>query len=227
MEPRLDSATGRRLLAVAITLTVVCLGSCETAPRGAMISIPPPGDWEEKIAENRDNRDEYFKSSPDTPLLTEDLASFSGLDYWEPDRELYFVGPLNLHPNPERFEIVSTAGKIRPCEKLGWIGFRVGDQDLRLQVYRLLDGEGGLFLPFTDETTGEETYPAGRYVDLVGPQGGPYVLDFNMAYNPFCAYGAPERYQCPVTPKENRLAVRIQAGERGFRHPPEARPAEG
>lgn len=192
-----------------------------------MVSIPPPPGWEQKIAERRESRDAYFKSSPDTPLLAEDIPSFSGLEYWEPDPRLYFVGPLNLHPSPERFEIVSTAGKKRPCERLGWVAFRIEEQELRLQVYRLLDGEGGLFLPFTDGTTGEETYPAGRYVDLVGPQGGPYVLDFNTAYNPSCAYGAPERYQCPVTPKENRLAVRIEAGERGFRHPPEAPPVEG
>jgi uncharacterized protein (DUF1684 family) len=102
------------------------------------------------------------------------------------------------------------------------VGFRLGDQELRLQVYRLLDsapaqGDAGYFLPFMDGTTGQESYPSGRYVDLVGPIGGPYVLDFNAAYNPLCAYGAPERYVCPVTPRENRLPVRIEAGERGYR----------
>ncbi len=91
---------------------------------------------------------------------------------------------------------------------------------MTLQVYRLLDlpdrpGGEGLFLPFKDETTGKESYAAGRYVDLEGPDGGPFVLDFNRAYNPSCAYGDPERFQCPVTPAENALPISVTAGERG------------
>jgi len=69
-----------------------------------------------------------------------------------------------------------------------------------------------------DKGSGSTTYPAGRYVDLVGPSGGPYVLDFNYAYNPSCAYGDPERFQCPATPAANRLPVPIEAGERGWVH---------
>ena len=95
---------------------------------------------------------------------------------------------------------------------------------LTLQVYRLLDQpprqDGlGLFLPFKDRTTGKDTYPAGRYVDLEGPDGGPFVLDFNRAYNPSCAYGEPERFQCPVTPAENTLSVAVSVGERGSASP--------
>jgi uncharacterized protein (DUF1684 family) len=98
-----------------------------------------------------------------------------------------------------------------------------------LQVYRLLDlperaGGDGLFLPFKDGTTGNETYSAGRYVDLQGPDGGPFVLDFNRAYDPSCAYGDASRFECPVTPKENTLTVRVTAGERG---PVEPRGGEG
>ena len=79
------------------------------------------------------------------------------------------------------------------------------------------EGAADFFLAFTDETTGRETYPAGRYIELDGPPGGPYVLDFNLAYNPYCAYGRPERFACPRTPPENRLSVPIEAGERGYR----------
>ena len=68
-----------------------------------------------------------------------------------------------------------------------------------------------------DATTGTETYPAGRYLELFGPPGGPFALDFNRAQNPSCAYGAPERFACPVTPAENRLELRIEAGETGFK----------
>jgi uncharacterized protein (DUF1684 family) len=73
-----------------------------------------------------------------------------------------------------------------------------------------------LFVPFMDATTGKETYPAGRYVNLEEAGPGRYILDFNLAFNPSCAYGAPERFQCPRTPAENRLLVPIRAGERGW-----------
>jgi uncharacterized protein (DUF1684 family) len=174
-------------------------------------------------------------------LPAADVENFGGLEYWEPDSRYYFVGPIRVYPHKEQFKIVTTAGQTRPCEGFGWIEFPVEGTIRRLQVYRLLDlgleiSAESLLLPFTDGTTGTETYPAGRYVDLVGPQGeiqvvsdpqggmiavGPYVLDFNRAYNPSCAYGAPERFACPVTPADNRLRVRIEAGERGFEPLPE------
>ncbi len=94
--------------------------------------------------------------------------------------------------------------------------FHIDGRPHRLQVYRLADGTGELFLPFQDLTTGGDTYPAGRYLNLIpSSQTGPYELDFNLAYNPSCAYGGAERFACPVTPPENRLDVRVAAGERG------------
>ena len=103
-------------------------------------------------------------------------------------------------------------------EKIGYVSFELGDGTHTLQVYRLLDqpptpDSPGFFLPFTDATSGEDTYPGGRYVELDGPEGGPYVLDFNRAHNPYCAYGAPERFACPVTPPANRLEIPIEVGE--------------
>jgi len=201
---------------------LLALAGCGTQPSGALISIPPPEHWQEHLLSQRAEKDRYFGSDPQSPLTAEDLASFVGLEYWKPDAGYYFVGRVNSYLDPERFEIVSTSGKLRPCEKVGWVGFEIDGQQLRLQVYRMLDqeplaGGRGFFLPFMDGTTGEETYPAGRYIELQGPEGGPFVLDFNTASNPWCAYGSPERYVCPVTPPENRLPVRIEAGERGYR----------
>ncbi len=187
-----------------------------------MAAAPPPPGWAEEIAAQRAAKDEEFKTSPDTPLLASDVPSFKGLDYWPPDPAYRFVGPIARDASPTRFTILSTTGKQRPCETYGTAVFDVRGKVCRLRIYRLLDapkasGAAALFLPFTDATTGGETYPAGRYVDLEGPDGGPYVLDFNRAYNPLCAYGAPERFACPVTPAENRLPVRIEAGERGYK----------
>ena len=201
---------------VAAAVTALVCG-CSSRPTGAMVSIPPPDGWGEEIRAFRLDKDRLFRESSDSPLLPEDRPRFSGLEYWEPDSRYYFVGPLHPYVERVRFEIVSTAGTRRPCEKIGWIAFPLDGQERRLEVYRLLDGEDGPFLPFLDATSGKETYPAGRYIDLRGPEGGPYVLDFNTAYNPSCAYGAPERFACPVTPAENRLAVRVEAGERGYK----------
>lgn len=218
--PRRRATSG---LLVCGLLLSVC--ACSTFDPSSMIRLQPPDNWTELLRVAREAKDVEFRTDPETPLVEEHRAGFEGLDYWPPDGSYYFVGPINFYAEPQQFTIVSTTGKPRPCERVGYVQFDVAGQRQSLQVYRLLDSErqqgvADLFLPFMDATTGEETYSAGRYVDLRGPQGGPYVLDFNDAYNPLCAYGSPERYSCPRTPTENRLDVRIEAGERGLWHEP-------
>jgi uncharacterized protein (DUF1684 family) len=212
----------QRFAAIGFLWISGLLAGCTERDAARMVSVSPPPGWEAQLLQHRAIRDEAFRTSPDTPLLQEDRGSFEGLTYWPPDNHYYFLGPVNFYDNPERFQIVATSGKQRPCERVGWISIVVNGTHQHLQVYRMLDVEAtsetdGFFLPFMDTTTGKDTYPAGRYIELEGPDGGPYVLDFNRAYNPSCAYGDPERFACPVTPPENRLTVSIEAGERGFR----------
>jgi uncharacterized protein (DUF1684 family) len=195
--------------------------ACGRGGEGAMAALPPSSGWSEGILADRAAKDRDLRVDPDTPLRKEDVATFHGLEYWPPDPAYRFAGAIDVYDAPRRFTIVTTTGKERPCERYGQVAFEVRGKRCVLQVYRLLDatpepGGAGFFVPFQDETTGKETYAAGRYVELDGPDGGPYVLDFNRAYNPSCAYGDPERFRCPVTPAENRLAVRIEAGERGY-----------
>ena len=219
---------------------------CDVLSPDSMVTIRPPVGWEASLERFRDTKDDAFRISPDTPLLSEDIEEFEGLEYWPPDASFYYAGPIQVYSEKKQFEIITTAGKPRPCEQFGWIEFPVDGLPRRLQVYRLLDtGFGatpeGLLLPFADATAGKETYPSGRYLDVLGPSGeirvvqgvqgrpvavGPFVVDFNRAYNPSCAYGAPERFACPVTPKANRMDVRIEAGERGFKLPRSKGPAE-
>ena len=200
------------------------LSACARPETGKMVAVAPPPGWEDGLIESRRIRDDYFRSSPETPLPAEDRETFGALAYWPPDPSYYFMGPIQRYANPERFEIVATSGKRRPCERVGWIDLELEGAPLRLQVYRLLDvnapsDTASLFLPFTDATTGKLTYPAGRYVELAGAEGGPYTLDFNLAHNPSCAYGDPDRFACPITPAENRLDVPIAAGETGYKQP--------
>ena len=203
-----------------MALLAWCLTACRSG-RDLLEAKPPPR-WAETLAADRAAKDRQFREAPDSPILPEELRSFRGLDYWPPDPAYRLVGSIHVNERLERFTILTTSGRQRPCERYGRMSFQLRGRTLTLHVYRLLDGESRpgvetFFVPFLDATSGKETYPAGRYVDLLGPRGGPYVLDFNRAYNPWCAYGAPERYACPVTPPENRLPVRMEAGERGYR----------
>jgi len=204
----------------ALLLPLLLLTFCARVGE-PMVSPPAPAAYGETVAAERAAKDRRFQEAPDTPLLAADLPGFRGLDYWPVDPSWRYAGPIERYPRPEPFTIISTTGKERPCERWGRLAFARDGRTHVLQVYRLLDGGdipgvAGLFLPFTDATTGKESYPAGRYVDLEEEAPGRYVVDFNRAYNPLCAYGAPERYACPVTPAENRLAVRVEAGERGW-----------
>ena len=200
-------------------LGLLLVVGCVPSERTDMAALSTPPQWETMLAQSREAKDRQFRTTPDSPLAPDQKADFAGLEYFEADPALYFVGPINYLEKPEPLEMITTAGQARPCERIGWIEFEIAGAKQSLQVYRMTDNPVAaedLFLPFQDATTGEETYPAGRYLELDGPIGGPYVLDFNKAYNPYCAYGYPERFACPVTPKANRLEVRIAAGERGF-----------
>jgi uncharacterized protein (DUF1684 family) len=208
---------------VARTAIVIALGvaaaSCASDTFTEMVHVPPIEGYETRLAGFRADRDVYFATDPESPILPDERQDFAGLEYFEPDPSLYFVGDLQIYVQPETLQLVTTAGQARVAERVGFVAFRVKGQAQRLQVYRLADGTGSLFLPFQDGTTGIDTYPAGRYLNLVpSAASGPYELDFNLAYNPSCAYGGAERFACPVTPLENRLNVRIAAGERGRNH---------
>ena len=184
-----------------------------------MVSSTPPAAWAGELSSWRQDRDALMKDPTQSPLRRGDVAGFQGLDYYETDAAYRFQGPVFFYPNPQRFQIVTTSGHQRPAEKAGWLSFKLHGEVHILQVYRLLDSGQDLFLPFSDDTNGDDTYPAGRYVELTRGDGDDYVLDFNRAYNPSCAYGDPQRFLCPATPAANRMVVPIEAGERGFVEP--------
>ena len=212
---------GRRAWLPSLVMLVALFGAgCHSPEGNAMLRLSPPSDWSESLELVRAQKEDYFRRSPETPLPADRVAGFEGLEYWDPDPAYYFVGRMQVYANPEKFDIGTTAGGRRPCERYGQLSFTLDGEIRTLQVYRMLDDppgqEDSFLLPFRDETSGKETYPSGRYVNLDGPPGGPFILDFNVAYNPSCAYGDVQRFACPVTPAENRLRVRIEAGERGY-----------
>lgn len=188
-----------------------------------MSPVPPPQSWEAELVAGRQSKDALYRTDPDSPIPSARRAAFHGLIYFPVDPAWRYAGFIERYPQATPISMVTTAGKPRPCERWGRVTFLRDGKELTLQVYRMLDmpdrpGGEGLFLPFKDQTSGKDTYPAGRYVELDGPDGGPFVLDFNQAYNPSCAFGEPERFQCPRTPAENMLPIAVTAGERGPEH---------
>jgi uncharacterized protein (DUF1684 family) len=172
--------------------------------------------YQAAIAGYRAEKDAFFKTSPNSPIPADERPTFEGLPYYAIDEDLV-VDALRLQPyagtEPSSFQIPTSDGKLRPAHRAGTFTFEIGGAERRLTAYQFDGGRSdSLFVPFLDETSGRETYGAGRYLDLEPDEDGTYAIDFNLAYHPSCVY-APQ-YSCPLTPPENRLATRIDAGER-------------
>ena len=147
--------------------------------------------------------------------LSPRFKTYKGIDYFPVELAWRYVLPLTPNPHPDSLFIVSTRGFQRRVVRLGWFDFSAGGVPCRLEADRLLEpgaGENDIAVFFRDETTGKETYPVGRYLDPIALGDGRYLLDFNLAYNPACAYS--EHYNCPIPPRNNRLAVAVKAGEK-------------
>ena len=170
----------------------------------------------EWIDGQRAAKDAAFRSAAYSPIPSADRAAFTGLPYYAVDSSMRFEG-LALAPYagdaPAAFAIPTSDGQLRPAHRAGTLSFQAGGGERTLTGYVLDGGDPhSLFVPFLDETSGTETYGAGRYLDLEPDADGTFALDFNLAYHPYCVY-SPD-YSCPLTPGENRLAMRVEAGER-------------
>ena len=191
---------------VAIALAVSIVAACSITP--------PEEDYPAKIAAVRAAKDDSFKNGADSPVPADKKAALLPLQYFPID-ENYAV-PATLEPAAERtqIQVPTSTGKIRTMQRIGALKFSLQGKPLRLTAF--IDVESPqvnrLFIPFADQTSGKETYAAGRYMELDPTATGIYVVDFNVAYNPYCYYNA--EYDCPYPPKENRLDAAIRAGEK-------------
>ena len=175
-----------------------------------------PVAYKDAVEGFRLDKDEFFKTDPRSPLPESERAAFTGLPYYPVDEGLAFEDRV-LEPytgdEPSNFQIPTSDGKLRPAHRAGVLRFELDGEPRQLTAYTFDGGDGqSLFVPFLDQTSGTETYGAGRYLDLEPEADGTYALDFNLAYHPSCVYDA--KFSCPLTPAENRLPVRIEAGER-------------
>ncbi len=165
-------------------------------------------------AQFRKEKDDFFIRDPHSPLTREQKRNFKGLSYFPPSEAYRFELDVEEYPQKSSVMIQTSTGDIQEYERYGKFRFAVQDQPVELTLYR---NETGYFLPFVDSLAGVETYPAGRYLEPEPLGDRRFLLDFNFAYNPYCAYN--ENWSCPLTPPENRLKIPIPAGEMIFHSP--------
>ena len=161
----------------------------------------------------RQQKDRFFKNDPNSPLETEQQESFEGLAYFAASPDLNLVLDAEEFEEQEQITMQTSTGDLRDYLRWGRIRFEVEGDSAELTLYMALGG--GFFLPFKDTTSGKETYGAGRYLEVEPQADGRFLVDFNMTYNPYCAYS--ERWSCPIPPQENHLKVAVRAGEKSFK----------
>jgi hypothetical protein len=166
-----------------------------------------------ELTDFRKAKDAFFKNDHQAPLDAEQRRTFSGLNYYPENPGLRFDLALEKVEKPARIVMPTSTGDEQEYFHVGQVRFEVEGQAAVLQVYVTAAG-GDYFIPFVDATAPAETYGGGRYLEPEEAGGGRLGMDFNRAYNPYCAYN--DRWSCPLPPRENRLAVRIEAGEKKF-----------
>ena len=175
----------------------------------------------------REERDKEFRVRASSPLLYEDFIKFQGLNYYAIDEKFKVKAKFTKTPDEKYFLMPTSSGRTAKYLKVGVLTFKIGDQELTLAAYQNEKVEtdtkwrekygGAYFVPFKDLTNGKETYSGGRYIYLKIPEGNETILDFNLTFNPSCAYGSAE-YSCPIPPKENFLQAEIKAGEKIYEY---------
>lgn len=170
-------------------------------------------EFQETINKEYANREE-------SPLTDEDFKTFKGLDFY-PINEKYIVeAQFKRTPKESVFKMKTTGSRLPEYVKYGELTFSLEDKTFILNLYQNIEltkksgYEDYLFLPFSDLSCGKETYIGGRYIDMRIPKGDKALIDFNKAYNPYCAYN--HKYSCPIVPLDNNLAVEILAGVKKF-----------
>lgn len=188
---------------------MICISGCAQNKR------PVKGETEFQRKLNAE-----YKDATTSPLKDKDRKQFEGLDFFKFDSAYVVYALFKRTPNEKPFKMKTTTDRLPVYVKYGELTFSLKGENFKLDIYQNLDlikkegYEDYLFLPFLDETNGFESYGGGRYIDLRIPEGDVTEIDFNKAYNPYCAYN--DRYSCPIVPRINYLKTRIEAGVKVF-----------
>tara|TARA_X000000950_G_C13805318_1_gene615350 strand:- start:496 stop:1098 length:603 start_codon:yes stop_codon:yes gene_type:complete len=194
-----------------VLLSIICLFfTCRVEKRYENLNLT---DYQKQV-------NNYFKDASVSPLKPRDLKNFKGLDFFEFDSLYVVYAKIQETPESLPFKMKTTTDIPAHVRKYGDLFFQIIDKEFELTVYENLEYDGVegyenyLFLPFLDQTNGNETYGGGRYIDLYQYDNDSILIDFNRAYNPQCAYD--ENFSCPIVPRKNFLNTRIEAGVKNF-----------
>ncbi len=189
-----------------------------------VMEAQPVEKYRREVEDFRRRKDHMLATDPESPIRPAERASFRSLDYFPVDPKYRLRVRLQPEASPVRVRMVTSKGSEQDFLRVGYFDLSLEGKQLRLYAYRSAPPPGHehhvqgepLFVPFRDATSGKETYGAARYLDLEPSPSNEYVLDFNVAYNPYCAYS--DDYVCPFPPRENTLPVAIRAGETVYKH---------
>ncbi|NVO20875.1 MAG: DUF1684 domain-containing protein [Bacteroidetes bacterium] len=174
-------------------------------------------DFTNEIIKQRKQKDKEFANEKGSPIPDDEKKAFHGLKYFEPDPNFKVLARLVKFDNPFHFKMKTTTDRLPEYSLYGKITFVIKGEEFNLNVYQNIDllkkpgYENYLFIPFNDLTNGKETYGGGRFMDAEVPASDSLIIDFNDAYNPYCAYN--HKYSCPIPPEDNSLQIRVEAGE--------------
>ncbi len=179
-------------------------------------------DYNASIREYQHKMNMDFKDKDESPLTEKDRKKFKSLDFFPIDSTFKVTAEIKYFDNPKTFAMPTTTERRPLYKTFGVAVFNLNGKEMMLHIYQNQDliqqpeYKDHLFIPFRDETNGDETYGGGRFLDVELPEGDSIVIDFNKAYNPYCAYSA--RYSCPIPPKENSMATAIKAGVKNYQN---------
>jgi len=188
---------------------------CIISQSCAQEKLPLLGDTNHQREQNA-----KFKDALKSPLTEKDRKTFRALDFYKVDSAYVVTASFKRTKGEKPFAMKTSTERLPMYVKYGELIFRIKGKRHKLSIYQNVesakqeDYDGSLFLPFTDLTSGAGSYPGGRYIDTKLPDGDTMVIDFNTAYNPYCAYS--NRYSCPVPPRENYVKARIEAGVKAY-----------
>jgi uncharacterized protein (DUF1684 family) len=191
---------------------------CQTKNGEETNSNPLDENYLTELLNERTLKDSSMRHDPFSPFNRDTKAEYSELNYYEPVSEFIFTSKLYEYDAIDTVDVFGTRGELRRVLKLGYVELNYRNDEHKVNMYKAFGRDGAAYYSiwFTDKTTGKETYGVGRYLDFEyeDDTDNIYTIDFNRAYNPYCAYSA--EFTCPIPREEDYIDFEIKAGEKNF-----------
>lgn len=225
----LQAGSIMRAWSITIILTLLSFTSCNlnNAPVAVEDEAPRPtrpapprrpldaNEMRSQVTQLRIEKDQAFRSEADSPIPAAERASFKGLKYFDYDAAFRVSAKLEHYNQPETIKMITSKGEPDNYIRYAKLTFNINNAPYSLDAFKMVgENSARLFLPFKDTTSGKESYGAGRYLELDETNSSEYIIDFNLAYSPYCAYN--ETYSCPIPPAQNHLKTEVRAGEKSY-----------